>query len=93
MAAHLFAEEPAGIVLGARPPLLDDDLALGGDRLGVEEQILHAVGLEVDDEVELVGRDVHVVRGHVLRREGVVLAAVLLDEPRELRAARRSACP
>ena len=59
--------------------------ALGVDLLGIEEQVLHAVGFEVDDEVELVGGDVDVVRRHVLRGERVVLAAVLLDEPRELR--------
>jgi hypothetical protein len=65
--AHLLAEEPAGIVLGARAPLLDDDLALGADLFGVEEEILHAVGLEIDHEIDLVGRNVDVIRRDVLR--------------------------
>src|SRR2546425_5273260 len=88
----LLAEKPARVVLRAGPPLLDDDLTLRGDLLGVEQQVLHPVRLELDHEVELVGRDVDEVRGHVLRGERVVLAAVLLDEPRELlRAASRRA--
>ncbi len=82
--AHLFAEEPTRIVLGAGPPLLDDDLTLRVDLLRIEEQILHAVRLEIEHEVELIRCDVDVVRGDVLRGERVVLAAVLLDEPREL---------
>src|SRR5206468_114246 len=55
-----------------------------GDLLGIEEQVLHPVRFEVDHEVQLVGRDVDEVRGDVLRGERVVLAAVFLDEPREL---------
>ena len=85
--ADLLAEEAARIVLGPRAALLDDDLALGGDLLGIEQEVLHPIGLEVQHEVELVGGDVDEVRGHVLRGEGVVLAAVLLDEPGELRGA------
>ena len=82
--ADLLAEEAARVVLGARAPLLDDDLTLRGDLLGIEEQVLHAIRLEIDQQIELVGRDVHVIRGDVLRRERVVLAAVLLDQTREL---------
>ena len=61
--------------------------------LGSSSEIAHAVGLEIEDEVEPVGRDVDVVRGDVLRREGVVLAAVALDEPRELAGAVRGRAP
>ena len=46
--------------------------------------MLHAVGLEVDHQGRAVRRDVDVVRGDVLAGEGVVPAAVLLDQPREL---------
>jgi hypothetical protein len=48
--------------------------------LGIERQVVHPVGLEVEDEVELVGGDVDEVRGDVLRGEGVVLASVALDQ-------------
>src|SRR5262249_56586171 len=41
-------------------------------------------GREVGDEMALVGAVVDVVRGALLRGERVVLATVLLDEPREL---------
>ena len=82
--ADLLAEEAARVVLGAGAALLDDDLALGVDLLGIEQQVLHAIGLEVDDEIDLVAGDVDEVRRDVLRGERVVLAAVLLDEPREL---------
>ena len=82
--ANFLAEVPARVVLGTGPPLLDDHLALRGDLLGIEEQVLHPVRFEVDHEVQLVGRDVDEVRGDVLRGERVVLAAVFLDEPREL---------
>ena len=82
--AHLFAEESTRIVLGARAPLLDDDLALGGDLLGIQEQVLHAVSLEIDHQVELLRRDRDVIGGDVLGCERVVLAAILLDELREL---------
>src|SRR5216110_2155791 len=81
---HLLTEEPARVVVGARPPLLEDHLALRVDLLGVEQEVLHAVGVELDHEIELVRGDVDEVRGDVMRGERVVLAAVLLDEPGEL---------
>ena len=80
----LLREEPAGIVVRAHPALLEDDLALGGDVARVEEEVVHAVGLEIDHEGEAVRRDVDVVRRDVLAGEGVVPAAVLLDQTREL---------
>ena len=46
----LFAQESARVVLRARAPLLDHDLPLGLDLLRIEEQVLHAIGFEVDDE-------------------------------------------
>ena len=81
---HFLGQEALGIVFGARAPLLDHDLALGVDLLGVEQQVVHPVRLEVEHEVELVGDEVDVVRSHVLRGERVVLSAVLLYEPGEL---------
>ena len=81
---HLFRHEPVRIVLGARAPLLHDDLPLGIDLLGIEEEVSHAVRLERQRQVHLVGGDIDVVRGHVLARERIVLAAVLLDEAGEL---------
>ena len=81
---HFLGQEAFGIVLGARPALLDDHLPLGVDLLGVEQEVVHPVRLEVEHEIELVGHDVDVIGRHVLRCEGIVLAAVLLDEPGEL---------
>ena len=68
------------VVLRARPALLHHDLPLGVDLAGSEEQVPHAVGLELEHEIELLGRDAHMVRGDVTAGEGVVLAARGLHE-------------
>src|SRR5437016_5227476 len=47
------------------------------DLLGIQEQVLHAVSLEIDHQGELLRRDRDVLGGDVLGRERVVLAAIL----------------
>ena len=84
--AHRLVDQPVQVVLRARPALLHHDLPLGVDRGGVEQEMPHPVRLEPEHEVELVGRDVRVVAGQVLRGVGIVAAAVLLDEARDLPA-------
>src|SRR5262249_25813456 len=75
---ELLGEIAVGIVLDPAPPLFRHHLTLGLDLLGIEEEIAHPVRLQPQDEVDAVGRDVHVVRGDVVGGERVVLAAVLL---------------
>src|SRR5207253_9986727 len=64
----------------ALPIFLEDHLALRVDLLGVEQEVLHAVRVKLEHEVELVRDDVDEVRGDVLGGERVVLAAVLRSE-------------
>jgi hypothetical protein len=78
-----LAQRADRVVLGAHPPLLHDDLPLGVDLRGIEEQVAHPVGFELEHEVQLVGGESHVIDGDVTAREGVVLAADGLDELRE----------
>ena len=91
--AEQLGEASDRIVLGARPALLHDDALLGLHLPGIEEEVPHPVGLELEHQIELVRGDGHVVRGDVAAREGVVLAAGRLDELREDARARRSASP
>ena len=58
---ELLGEIAIGIVLDAAPPLLRHHLPLGLDLLGIEEEVAHPVRLQPQDEVDAVGRDVHVV--------------------------------
>ena len=69
-----------GVVVDAQALLLLDDLALGVDRLREELEVAHAFGLELHREADVRGRHRVVVGGDVLGREGVGLAAHLLEQ-------------
>ena len=66
------------LVVGA-PDLLLDDGALALHLLGVEQRAAHAVGEDVEGQVEPVERDAVPVAGQFLGREGVEHAAGALD--------------
>ena len=68
------------VVRRARPAFLHHDLPLRVDLSRCEEKVPHPVSLELEHQVELLGRDGHVVHGDVAAGEGVVLAAHHLDQ-------------
>ncbi len=61
----------------------DDDRPLALYLSGIEERMAHPIGLEVDDEREMLGRQDLMVGGVILGGEGVPVAAQPLDRPRQ----------
>jgi len=80
----LLGEQGGRVVVDAAATLLDDDLALGQHHGVADLQVLHAIGLELHDERQAVDGDGLVIGGVVLAGEGVVAAAILRHQPREL---------
>ena len=56
MRHQLLVEPAVDVVLDALAALVGDDVALGLDRVGLEHQVLHALGLEPDAEREVARR-------------------------------------
>ncbi len=79
-----LVEQRRRAVVDAAAPFLDDDLALGQHHGIADHQILHAIGLELHDERQPIDCDGLMKGGVVLGGEGVVPAAILRDQTREL---------
>ena len=81
---ELLVKQRRGAVVDAHAALFDDDLALGRDDRVVDDEIGHAVGFELHHQLEPVGGDVLEIGRVVMRGEGVLLAAILRDDAREI---------
>ena len=68
------------IVVDAQPLLFLDHAPFGVDRRWEQLQLAHALGLQLQREADVRGRHGVVVRGQVLGRERVDLAADLLEQ-------------
>ena len=90
---HLFRREAVRIVLGARAPLLHDDLPLGIDLLGIEEQVSHPVRFDLERLLPAVRRELEPVRRVVGGGERVVPAAERRRDPVDLALAEAPASP
>src|SRR5208283_1987649 len=78
-------EEPSlGIVLGAKPALLEHDLALAREGLFADVEIRDALRFKIDRKRKGVGRHVFVEDGDVVGGVGVYAAATRLEQPRVL---------
>ncbi len=82
--AHLFGQQRAGAAVGAVIAFLDDDLPFGVDVILHKPQVLHPVGFHFHDQGQPVGSDALEIGGIVPRGERVVVAALRLDDGREL---------
>ena len=71
------------IVLRAKASLFLHDLSLRRQLTHVEYEPLHAIGLELQGQLDAVGCEIFEVGGEVLAREGVVHSAVLTNETGE----------
>jgi hypothetical protein len=89
--AHRLVHRAVRIVLTPHAALFQDHLALGVDLRGIQQQVPHPIGLDLQNQVQTIGRDVGVVAGHVLGGERILSPAALLDEPGDL-AAPASGC-
>ena len=76
-------ERAARRVLAA-PDLLEHDLGLASQLVGVEGGVLHGVGQHVDPDVDVAAGHRDVVDGHVERGEGVDVSARGLDRAGDL---------
>ena len=76
---HLFAQERAGIAVGALAAFFDDDLAFGGHILFGEDQIAHALCLHLHHQAQTVGGNPLEIGGVIPAGKGVVIAALRFD--------------
>ena len=76
---EVLMEEPEVAVVDAETALGVDDLALAVDDVGEEGEVLDAVGLEIEDELEGGGGGPVLVDGVVGRGVGVVVAAGVIE--------------
>ena len=89
----LLRQQRFGIVLDARPALLQNDVALRPDHRVGQDQVAHPVGLELHHGLERLGRHRLVVGGVVVGGEGVLAAADLGDLGAELAGLVLGSCP
>ena len=82
--APLLAERAVRRILHHLPALLEHHVALREHALGGGVQVAHPVGFHAHHQVEPVGGDALEIGGVIGRGEGVVVAAVLRDDPAEL---------
>ena len=87
-ACHRSAGQ-VGRLVGVHQDLVEDDRALGLDVVGAQRRLPHDVAQDVEPEREVLGEQPHVEGRVLLRREGVAVAADLVELPR--RWPRRSA--
>ena len=81
---HRLAELRAGIGVAMHAPLLEHHVALGRDDVVGEGQAGHAVGFERHAGLEVLLGDLLEIGGEIVAGEGVLHAADLGDEFREL---------
>ena len=81
---HRLAELRAGVAVAMHAPLLQHHIALGRDDVVGEGQACHAVGLERHAGLEVLLGDLLEIGGEIIAGEGVLHAADLGDEFREL---------
>ena len=79
-----FEGQGLGVVVGAGTALLLDDLQFFGELLRLQGEIAHALGLELEGDLQTVVRERLEIGGVVTPGEGVLLPAVLRDDAREL---------
>ena len=91
--AHLFGEQRAGVAVGALAAFFQNHLAFGHHVLFGQAQVAHPVGLHLHHQIQPVGGDALEIGGVVPGGEGVVIAALRLDDGGELVRARSSRCP
>jgi hypothetical protein len=68
------------VVVGAQPALFHHHHTLGLKVLLPEHQVLHAIRFQLEGYPHLIGAELFKIGGKVVRRKGVVLAAVLLND-------------
>ena len=78
LVADDFLQTPVRLVLNPHPPLFLDDLTLGLERLVLDAQRRHAIGLEPEHERQ-------VLRGHRLPEDGRVFGGVGVALPADAR--------
>jgi hypothetical protein len=89
---HLFEQRAEVVVVHAGAALAVDHAAFAFHDLRIEREVRHAVGLELEHDVERILREPVLVDGHVARGIGVVGAAIGFHDAIELsRRARRGA--
>ena len=79
----LLVEQRTRLVASPHAPFLEHDAPFRGQLVFGDDQIVHPVGLQPHDELQLVGRDGLEIGGVVPRGEGVLLAADARDPFRE----------
>ena len=90
---HRFAELRAGVGVAMHAPLLEHHVALGGDDVVSQREAGHPVGLELHAGFQVLLGDLLEIGGEIVAGEGVLLAADLGDELRELALGMASSCP
>jgi hypothetical protein len=84
--AHLFVEQATGGGIDPLGAFFEDHGAFGHDLFVGEAQVAHAVGLHLHHQAEAVGGHTLEIAGVIPRGEGVVRAAVVLDDAGKLAA-------
>ena len=79
----IFDQERVRIVVGPASPLFLDDLPFQLKLFRVDQKILHPVRLQLQGELNPVGREILKVSGVVVSGEGVLRPAVFGDDPGE----------
>ena len=82
--ADLLHEEGLRVVVGPHPPLFHHHHPLRAEVLLPEDEVLHPVRFEIEAHLDPVGAQVLEIGRVIVGGEGVVVAAVLLDDPRKI---------
>ena len=82
--AHLLTQDGAGVVVDTLAAFLQDHIAFRQHHRVSQRQIGHAVGLQLHHQFQPVGGDGLEVGGVVPGSEGVILAAIAVDNAAEL---------
>ncbi len=78
--AHLFGKQGAGVAVGSLGAFFKDHLTFGGNVLVRQTQVAHPVGFHLHHQIKPVGGDALEVGGVIPRGEGIVVAALRLDQ-------------